>query len=158
MELNPAFPLEMLDTEILMRLGAAAVLGLIVGFDREWRGHAAGMRTHGLVCVAAAGMAVSVMALYNQLDAPRVDPLRMFEAAAGFIGIVGAGLIVFSRGKVHNLTTAAHLWLATVIGLACGLGQWPLVLVLAIISLVIITIMRFVEGWLGQRERKLDGD
>ena len=158
MELNPAFPLEMLDTEILMRLGAAAVLGLIVGFDREWRGHAAGMRTHGLVCVAAAGMAVSVMALYNQLDAPRADPLRMFEAAAGFIGIVGAGLIVFSRGKVHNLTTAAHLWLATVIGLACGLGQWPLVLVLAIISLVIITIMRFVEGWLGQRERKLDGD
>ena len=148
----------MLDTEILMRLGAAAVLGLIVGFDREWRGHAAGMRTHGLVCVAAAGMAVSVMALYNQLDAPRADPLRMFEAAAGFIGIVGAGLIVFSRGKVHNLTTAAHLWLATVIGLACGLGQWPLVLVLAIISLVIITIMRFVEGWLGQRERKLDGD
>jgi len=158
MELNTAFPLEMLDTEILMRLGAAAVLGLIVGFDREWRGHAAGMRTHGLVCVAAAGMAVSVMALYNQLDAPRADPLRMFEAAAGFIGIVGAGLIVFSRGKVHNLTTAAHLWLATVIGLACGLGQWPLVLVLAIISLVIITIMRFVEGWLGQRERKLDGD
>ena len=158
MELNPAFPLELLDTEILMRLGTASVLGLIVGFDREWRGHAAGMRTHGLVCVAAAGMAVSVMALYNQLDAPRVDPLRMFEAAAGFIGIVGAGLIVFSRGKVHNLTTAAHLWLATVIGLACGLGQWPLVVVLAIISLVIITIMRFVEGWLGKRDRQLDAD
>ena len=74
------------------------------------------------------------------------------------IGIVGAGLIVFSRGKVHNLTTAAHLWLATVIGLACGLGQWPLVVVLAIISLVIITIMRFVEGWLGKRDRQLDAD
>ena len=158
MELNPAFPLEFLNTEILMRLGVAAVLGLIVGFDREWRGHAAGMRTHGLVCVAAAGMAVSVMALYNQLDAPRVDPLRMFEAAAGFIGIVGAGLIVFSRGKVHNLTTAAHLWLATVIGLACGLGQWPLVLVLAIISLVMITLLRFVEGWFGHDDRKLDGE
>lgn len=158
MELNPAFPLEFLDTEILMRLGVAALLGLIVGFDREWRGHAAGMRTHGLVCVAAAGMAVSVLALYNQLDAPRVDPLRMFEAAAGFIGIVGAGLIVFSRGKVHNLTTAAHLWLATVIGLACGLGQWPLVVVLGVISLVMISAMRVVEGWMGKRDRKLDGE
>ena len=158
MELNAPFPIELLNTEILTRLGVAAILGLIVGFDREWRGHAAGMRTHGLVCVAAAGMAVSVMALYNQLDAPRVDPLRMFEAAAGLIGIVGAGLIVFSRGKVHNLTTAAHLWLATVIGLACGLGQWPLVVVLAIISLVMITIMRFVESWLGQKDRTLDGD
>lgn len=158
MELNPPVPLALLDAEIVLRLGVAALLGLVVGFDREWRGHAAGMRTHGLVCVAAAGMAVSVMALHNQLGGLRIDPLRMFEAAAGFIGIVGAGLIVFSRGKVHNLTTAAHLWLATVIGLACGLGQWPLVAVLAIISLVMITIMRFVEGWFGHNDRTLDGD
>ena len=156
MDLNSPIPISMLDLEIVLRLGVAAVLGLVVGFDREWRGHAAGMRTHGLVCVAAAGMAVSVMALYNQLDAPRVDPLRMFEAAAGFIGIVGAGLIVFSRGKVHNLTTAAHLWLATVIGLACGLGQWPLVLVLGITSLIMISVMRMVEKGLGHADRTLD--
>ena len=156
MDLNSPIPISMLDLEIVLRLGVAAVLGLVVGFDREWRGHAAGMRTHGLVCVAAAGMAVSVMALYNQLDAPRVDPLRMFEAAAGFIGIVGAGLIVFSRGKVHNLTTAAHLWLATVIGLACGLGQWPLVLVLGITSLIMISVMRMVEKGFGHKDRTLD--
>ena len=125
MELNTPVPLALLDAEIVLRLGVAALLGLVVGFDREWRGHAAGMRTHGLVCVAAAGMAVSVMALHNQLGGLRIDPLRMFEAAAGFIGIVGAGLIVFSRGKVHNLTTAAHLWLATVIGLAgSASGRW----------------------------------
>ena len=89
MELNPPVPLALLDAEIVLRLGVAAVLGLVVGFDREWRGHAAGMRTHGLVCVAAAGMAISVMALHNQLCGLRIDPLRMFEAAAGFIGIVG---------------------------------------------------------------------
>ena len=158
MELNPPVPLALLDAEIVLRLGVAALLGLVVGFDREWRGHAAGMRTHGLVCVAAAWMAISVMALHNQLGGLRIDPLRMFEAAAGFIGIVGAGLIVFSRGKVHNLTTAAHLWLATVIGLACGLGQWPLVMVLAVTSLVMITIMRFVEGWFGHSDRTLDGE
>ena len=158
MELNTPVPLALLDAEIVLRLGVAALLGLVVGFDREWRGHAAGMRTHGLVCVAAAGMAVSVMALHNQLGGLRIDPLRMFEAAAGFIGIVGAGLIVFSRGKVHNLTTAAHLWLATVIGLACGLGQWPLVVVLAVISLVMISAMRVVEGWFGHNDRTLDGD
>ncbi|MBL4792674.1 MgtC/SapB family protein [Citromicrobium bathyomarinum] len=158
MDLNAPIPVAALDIEIVLRLGVAALLGLVVGFDREWRGHAAGMRTHGLICVAAAGMAVSVLALYNQLDAPRVDPLRMFEAAAGFIGIVGAGLIVFSRGRVHNLTTAAHLWLATVIGLACGLGQWPLVVVLAVISLVMISAMRVVEGWFGHDDRKLDED
>ena len=152
------FPIIFAVVWALILAGGGGLLTMIGGFDREWRGHAAGMRTHGLVCVAAAGMAVSVMALHNQLGGLRIDPLRMFEAAAGFIGIVGAGLIVFSRGKVHNLTTAAHLWLATVIGLACGLGQWPLVAVLAIISLVMITIMRFVEGWFGHSDRTLDGD
>ena len=54
-------------------------------------------------------------------------------------------LIVFSKGRVHNLTTAANLWLAAVIGIACGAGQWPLVAVCAIVSLVMITVVRLAE-------------
>ena len=109
MELNPVTSIEWLDWDIISRLGVAAILGLVLGLDREWRGHAAGMRTHGLICVSAAAMVVSIMALYHQLDGPRMDPLRLFEAAGAFIGIIGAGLIVFSKGQLHNLTTAAHL-------------------------------------------------
>lgn len=105
MELNPVTSLEWLDWDIISRLGVAAILGLVLGLDREWRGHAAGMRTHGLICVSAAAMVVSIMALYHQLDGPRMDPLRLFEAAGAFIGIIGAGLIVFSKGQLHNLTT-----------------------------------------------------
>ena len=67
-------------------------------------------------------MTVSILALYYQLGGERMDPLRMFEAAGAFIGIIGAGLIVFSKGEVKNLTTAAHLWLTAVIGIACGAG------------------------------------
>ena len=62
-------------------------------------------------------------AIFPMLGELRV---RMFEATGSFIGIVGAGLIVFSKGRIKNLTTAAHLWLTAVIGLACGAGQWPL--------------------------------
>ena len=91
MELNPVTSLEWLDWDIISRLGVAAILGLVLGLDREWRGHAAGMRTHGLICVSAAAMVVSIMALYHQLDGPRMDPLRLFEAAGAFIGIIGAG-------------------------------------------------------------------
>src|SRR3546814_7281593 len=51
-------------------------------------------------------MTVSVIALYMQIGGQRSDVLRIYEAAGAFIGIIGAGLIVFSRGEVHNLTTA----------------------------------------------------
>lgn len=146
MELNPPTLVHWVDFDLLSRLGVAAVLGLLLGLDREIRGHAAGLRTHGLICFSAAMMTVSVLALYGQLGGgDRMDPLRIFEATGGFIGIIGAGLIVFSRGQVHNLTTAAHLWLAAVIGIACGAAQWPLVVIGCVISLVMLTLLRVAE-------------
>ena len=134
-----------IDLDLLTRLGVAAGLGLLLGLDREIRGHAAGMRTHGLICFSAAAMTVSIVSLYFQLEGERMDPLRIFEATGTFIGIIGAGLIVFSKGEVKNLTTAAHLWLAAVVGIACGAGQWPLVAIAATISVVMLTLLRVVE-------------
>ena len=145
MELNPPILVHWVDVDVLTRLGVAAVLGLLLGLDREVRGRAAGLRTHGLICVSAAIMTVSIVALYHQLDGARMDPLRIFEATGAFIGIIGAGLIVFSKGEVKNLTTAAHLWLTAVIGVACGAGQWPLVAIGAAISLVMLTGIGLVE-------------
>ena len=145
MHLNPSVPLEFLNLEIISRLGVAAVIGLLLGLDREWRGHAAGMRTHGLICFASAAMSVSIISLYMQLEGERMDPLRIFEATGSFIGILGAGLIVFSKGEVKNVTTAAHLWLTAVAGIACGAGQWPLVVIGALISVLMLTVLGLVE-------------
>jgi putative Mg2+ transporter-C (MgtC) family protein len=149
MELNAPVLVHWIDLDVLARLGVAAVLGLLLGLDRELRGHAGGLRTHGLICFAAAMMTVSILALYHQLGqglaGTRMDPLRIFEATGAFIGIIGAGLIVFSKGEVKNLTTAAHLWLTAVIGIACGAGQWPLVVIGALFSLVMLTLLRVLE-------------
>ena len=145
MPLNDPVLVHWVDLDLLMRLGTAAVLGLLLGLDREARGHAAGMRTHGIICFAAAAMTVSIISLYHQLDGQRMDPLRIFEATGAFVGIIGAGLIVFSKGQVKNLTTAAHLWLAAVIGIACGAGQWPLVVIGAVISVIMLTVLRVIE-------------
>ena len=145
MDLNPPVLVHWIDYDVALRLGVAAVLGLLLGLDRELRNHAAGMRTHGLICVSAAAMTVSIISLYNQLGGERMDPLRVFEATGAFIGIIGAGLIVFSKGRVKNLTTAAHLWLTAVIGIACGAGQWPLVVIGAVISIVMLTVLGLVE-------------
>ena len=145
MELNPPVLVQWMDWDLVARLCVAAVLGLLLGLDREIRGHSAGLRTHGLICFASAGMTVSIISLYYQLQGARMDPLRIFEATGAFIGILGAGLIVFSKGQVKNLTTAAHLWLAAVIGIACGAGQWPLVVIGAVISVIMLTVLRVIE-------------
>lgn len=149
MELNPPVLVDWVDADLVARLGIAAVLGLLLGLDREVRGLAAGMRTHGIICFSAAAMTVSVIALYHALGGDsgtgRMDPLRVFEATGAFIGIIGAGLIVFSKGTIRNLTTAAHLWLAAVVGIACGAGQWPLVAIASAISVIMLTLLRVVE-------------
>ncbi|WP_443969656.1 MgtC/SapB family protein [Sphingobium sp. CR28] len=147
MELNADTPLHWIDMTILLRLGAAAILGLLLGLDRELKGHSAGLRTHGIICFSAALMTVCAIALYYQISGTnsRMDPLRIFEGAGAFVGIIAAGLIVVSKGEVHNLTTAAHIWLATIIGIACGAGQWPLVLVAAIVAVIMLTVLALVE-------------
>ena len=133
--------------------GFAALLGLLLGLDREIRGHAAGLRTHGLIGFSSAAMTVSMIALYGQIGGERADPLRIFEATGAFIGIIGAGLIVFSKGEVKNLTTAVHLWLAAAIGIACGAAQWPLVLIGAAISVVMLSLLGIAEArWNRRRE------
>jgi putative Mg2+ transporter-C (MgtC) family protein len=149
MELNAPVLVHWVDLDLLMRLGAAAVVGLLLGIDREARGRAAGLRTHGLICFSAAAMTASMIAMYNQVGAQveenQLDLLRVFEATGAFIGIVGAGLIVFSKGRVKNLTTAAHLWLTAVIGIACGAGQWPLVAIGSAISILMLTVLGLAE-------------
>jgi putative Mg2+ transporter-C (MgtC) family protein len=157
MDLNPPTLVHWIHVDLLMRLSVAAGLGLLLGLDRELRGHAAGLRTHGLVCFTAAAMTVSIIALYNQLDGERMDPLRVFEATGAFIGIIGAGLIVFSKGRIKNLTTAANLWLVAVIGIACGAGQWPLVAIGVGVSLIMMTFLWFVETrWFPDTEKAAD--
>ena len=146
MDLNAPTAIHALDLEVLLRLGVAALLGLLIGFDRELRGADAGLRTHGIVCFTAAAMTVSMIALYRAEEGGNLDLLRIFEANGAFVGIIGAGLIVFSKGQVKNLTTAANLWLATVVGIACGAGQWPLVMVAALISVIMLTVLGFVQA------------
>jgi putative Mg2+ transporter-C (MgtC) family protein len=151
-ELNPPILAHWVDFDLLTRLGIAAILGLLLGIDREVHDKAAGLRTHGLICFSTAAMTVSIIALYHQFDTQRTDPLRIYEATGAFIGIIGAGLIVFSKGRLRNLTTAAHLWLTAVIGIACGAAQWPLVAIGSLISFVMLTLLGVIERRWTNRE------
>lgn len=105
-------------TTIAGRLALASLLGLIVGIEREWREHAAGMRTHAVVCVASA----MIMLVSAQGFPGTGDPMRLAAQVVSGIGFLGAGVIFFRRNVVHGLTTAASVWAVAGVGLAAGSG------------------------------------
>jgi putative Mg2+ transporter-C (MgtC) family protein len=108
-----------LDLQIFLRLLVAVVIGALVGYEREWAGKPAGLRTHGMVSLGAALFAV--VSLYG--FGSEGDPARVAAQIVPGIGFLGAGAILHQRGSVHGLTTAASLWVTAALGLAAGVGM-----------------------------------
>lgn len=142
----------MTETEILLRLAAATVGGILLGLDRELRGISAGVRTHGIVSLSSAVITVSALLLYYTLRAEDsdqgIDPLRVIQGLAQAIGFIAAGAIFVAKGDVHNLTSAANLWLASAIGIAAGAGQYFLLGTTLVLGLILITAVRLLERFL----------
>lgn len=88
----------------------------------------AGLRTHIVLCVAAATFGILTMEIVHASiflqDSVKVDPIGVVEAGTTGVAFLAAGSILFSRGEIHGLTTGAGLWLSGAIGVACGLGLW----------------------------------
>ena len=141
-------------TEVLLRLGLAAFLGLLLGLDRELRGHDAGIRTHALVSLSSAMIMVSSLMLAVQMGAhgDRPDPLRAVQGLSQAIGFIAAGMIFVRRGNVVNMTTAANIWIAAAIGIACGCGQYRIVTIGAALAMLLLVAVRAVERWLPQEK------
>ncbi|HET9536854.1 MAG TPA: MgtC/SapB family protein, partial [Mesorhizobium sp.] len=72
----------------------------------------------------------------------RVDPIRLVEAVTAGVAFLAAGLIIFSKGEVHGLTTGAGMWLAAAVGLACGLGFWQIAVLATALALIILGVLR----------------
>lgn len=161
MELNPPLSFAAVGWDPWLRLGGAMLAGLLLGIDREVRGHGAGLRTHAIMCFAAALITLSALALYYQLGGTesQADPLRVIEGTAAMAGVIGGALIVFSRGEFKNLTTAAHIWLAAAIGIAFGAGLYPLAVIGTAASVILISVFHWIERkTFGEDEERVDGE
>ena len=137
------------DHEILIRLVLGALIGGIVGFEREIHGRAAGFRTQLIVCVAAVLIMVTSENYYfhlHTLDASlRIDPARISAGALIGIGFLGSGVIVKSGYAVRGLTTAASIWIVSAIGLAIGGGLYFEGLVTTAITIIALMVLRIIE-------------
>jgi putative Mg2+ transporter-C (MgtC) family protein len=133
---------------ILIRLLLAMVCGAAVGIEREWRNHPAGLRTHILVSLSAAVLATIALELGRSklFEGPiRMDPMRLIEAVTNGVAFLAAGMIAFTRGRVHGLTTGAGIWLAGAAGLAAGFGFWRIAVLATGAALIVLSLLRSLE-------------
>ena len=126
-------------TRILTRLLLAAVLGGVLGYEREHQGKAAGIRTHMLVAIGSA-LFVLVPQQGGMLIA---DQSRVIQGIVTGIGFLGAGAIIKHRSEddVKGLTTAAGVWLTAAIGIACGLGRESTAILSMLLALIVLAIV-----------------
>lgn len=140
-------------TDLIIRLGLAIVLAMTIGINREHNNHPAGIRTHVLVCIGACVIAMIQQQIGAQTIAfalahkdiysvIRADPARLIAQVVSGIGFLGAGTIITTRHNITGLTTAASLWATAGIGLAIGMGYYPIAISGAIAVLIVLTILK----------------
>ena len=132
------------------RLGCATAIGLAIGLNRNLAGKPMGMRTLALVSLGAAIITLATIS-FGDLAA---NPAALSRVVQGIIqgvltgiGFIGAGVILRDREQqtVHGLTTAATVWVAAALGVACGLAAWKVVSIGTILTIAILVMLRWVE-------------
>jgi putative Mg2+ transporter-C (MgtC) family protein len=135
--------------EIVLRLGVATLAGGLIGLNRDLHGKPIGLKTLGLVGLATAMVVV--------LADPSGDTTKVSDTASRVIqgiltgiGFLGAGVIVHAEHhfRVRGLTSAACTWFAACVGIACGVGQWRIVVIALAIAFTLLIVGRRVEHWL----------
>ncbi len=126
------------NTVLFMHLLGALLLGLLVGYERSYRGRAAGMRTYGIVCMAST--ALTVFTGYPEFwyggqthAIGLIDPTRTVQGIVTGIGFLGAGVIMRDGMTISGLTTAASIWAVSAIGVLLGIGFYGAAISLALL-------------------------
>ncbi|AVT16846.1 methyltransferase [Paracidovorax avenae] len=143
-------------TRIVVRLGMAGLLGGLLGWEREHRGKAAGVRTHMLVSM---GAALFVLVAEQEGIAP-ADNSRVLQGIIAGVGFLGAGTILKSDGahQIRGLTTAAGIWLTAAIGVAAGLGREATALLSTLLALLVLAAEALAQRLLHGRSAPAEDD
>lgn len=135
--------------DLTLRLALALMMGLVLGFEREQHGRAAGMRTTMLVCVSSAVVMMLSQHLFWEASQGgatwRPDPARLAAGVLAGMGFLGAGVIIRQDNAIYGVTTAAVLWFSAILGMACGAGYLGLGLSGFVIVLIALFVLPKVE-------------
>lgn len=132
--------------QAVFRLCLSMLLGAVVGYERKRKGQPAGLRTFSLIAMGATlAMLVSIYVCQEYVGLKNGDPGRIAAQVITGIGFLGAGAIIQAKGSVRGLTTAAGIWMASIIGLAVGVGLYVLSFVATLLILFILVQLDNVE-------------
>jgi putative Mg2+ transporter-C (MgtC) family protein len=148
--------------DVALRLAASVGVGVLIGLDREWRGKPVGIRTLALVSLGAALVSVATVhlaVLNNEPDAVSRVVQGIIQGVMAGIGFLGAGAILRhpAEGEVQNLTTAATVWVAAALGIACGLATWEIVGIGAALTIVVLVVLNPLDRWIDAQRAKHKG-
>ncbi|MBN2586001.1 MAG: MgtC/SapB family protein [Candidatus Fermentibacteraceae bacterium] len=133
----------------LFRLLVAALLGSLIGLEREYHGRPAGLRTHMLVCIGATMITISGLIIAQKFSqggtSPGAEISRIVAGVVTGIGFLGAGAIVRTSDFVRGLTTAACIWFVAALGVVIGLGEFMLGVSGTGVALLILITLPFLE-------------
>lgn len=128
---------------IASKLLLAILCGGAIGFEREIRRKAAGLRTNVLICMGAA--LYMIVSRHISGGASYTDPARLAAQVVTGIGFIGAGVILQSRGSITGLTTAATIFAVAAVGIAIGEGLFGIGLLSTVLIIVVLVVLRKVE-------------
>ncbi len=150
------------EVEILLQLGLAAILGGLVGFEREWQEKPAGLRTNMLIAVASAlfiSLGRVVVVDFETLisdQASGVDPIRVLHAIIVGVTVLGGGTILkgVDGGEIKYLTTAATILMASAIGISVALRQYWLAVGATLLVLIINRLFSYLGDLINKKNRQ----
>lgn len=132
-----------------LQLILALTLSALIGLDRERRDKDAGLRTHMLV-----GAGACLFTLLSTFAFPESDSSRVAANIVTGVGFLGAGVIYRSESRVHDLTTAASIWITAAIGMAVGTGAWFLAIVMTLLVWVVLRVIWYLRRGISHKEPK----
>ncbi len=148
----------MLDMDIMLfdflpKIMLSIFCGSLIGFERELKDKPAGIRTYMLISTGAT-MFTLIGVYFAEQYQGTADPLRVAAQIVTGVGFLGAGTIMFSRGRISGLTSAAAIWLSASIGMAIGVGFHIFSVIVVLLAVVTMVFLGRIERTLGNKGKK----
>lgn len=140
-----------MEIDIILKILLAAMLGGIIGLERELSHKEAGLRTNILIAIGSA--LITILSFKIAALSKTADPARLTAQIVSGIGFLGAGAIIQARFAVHGLTTAATIWTVAAIGIAVGSGFYLVAFLVTIFVVLVLTVFKFLLAYLEKQKQ-----
>ncbi len=144
--------------ETMLQITLAAILGGIIGMEREWRGRDAGLRTNMLIAMGSCLFTVISIHGFPLQGSAAQDTARVAAQIVTGVGFLGAGAFIHSRGHTKGMTTAATIWMVAAIGMAVGVEAYALAIFSGVITLVILRFLHPISKTIARIDSNGTGD